>query len=350
MISSITTGPSSRASNFELLRILAMFFVLVVHADFAVLDPPTPDQLHAAPLNGATRILIEMFAIVSVNIFVLISGWFGIKASLRGFTKLLFQVVFYSMAVYLFFTAFGSAPFTGEQIMANLLKVWVIQEWFVMSYMVLYVLSPILNAYVENASGRQLGGTILAFYALQTLASLFYESEQFVNGYSAISFVGLYLLARWLRLYGASLLRVSTGLMCMLIPWLAASLAMFIIIWNAVPNIAWHFLFYSNPLIVIEAVGYLILFARIRPFVSRVVNLLSSGCFAVYLLHMNPWIYIHFKHFVAEQYTRLNGPVVILAIGAFLVAFFLVSCIIDLLIRQPFWRAISRCISVREKK
>lgn len=341
MISSITSGPSKRASNFELLRILAMFFVLVVHADFAALDPPTSPQLHANVLNGVTRIVIEMFAIVSVNLFVLISGWFGIRASVRGFAKLLFQVVFFSMGIYLSCVVFCGAPFNGEEILKYLFKVWVIDQWFVMSYMVLYVLAPVLNAYIETASSRRLGATILAFYALQTLASVFYESEQFVNGYSAMSFVGLYLLARWLRLHGSRLVRLSTGLWCVLGPAVISSVAMFLILWNAIPNIAWRFLFYNNPLVVIEAAGYLIIFACMRPFVSRVVNLISSGCFAVYLLHMNPWTYIHFKQHILKLYAEYNGPACLLAIGAFLGCFYLVACAIDILIRQPFWSAIT---------
>ncbi|MDE6310260.1 MAG: hypothetical protein K2L96_00385 [Muribaculaceae bacterium] len=345
MIESITTGPKGRASNFELLRLLAMFFVLVVHADFAALDVPKSAELHASPLGGAMRVAFESLAIVSVNIFILISGWFGIRASVKGFLKLLFQVAFTSFVVYLCFVAFGNAPFTGEEVIRNLVSVWAHEQWFVMSYMVLFVLAPVLNAYVEKSDARSLGGLILAFYALQTLATMAYESLQFDRGYSAVSFVGLYLVARWIRLYGHKLLSLPVGLLCVLLPAAISGLSIYFIIWNAIPNVVWKFLNYANPLVVVESVGYMILFARMKPFVNRVVNVLSSGCFAVYLLNMNPWIYIHFKQHVQELYSYYSGLYCIFMIGAFLLVFFLVSCVLDLLLRQPMWRAVSGAVT-----
>ncbi len=349
MINSITTGPKGRASNFELLRMLAMFFVLVVHADFAALDVPRSAELHASPLGGAMRVAFESLAIVSVNIFILISGWFGIRSTLKGFCKLLFQVAFTSFAVYLVFVALGMAPLSGEEVVRNLVSVWANEQWFVMSYMVLYVLAPILNAYVEKASGRSLGLLILGFYVLQSVATMAYGNVQFDRGYSAISFVGLYLLARWLRLYGNKLLTVPCGLLCVLVPAMISGVSIYLILWNAVPNVVWKFLNYANPLVVVESVGYLILFARLKPFVSQVVNELSSGCFAVYLLNMNPWIYIHFKQYVIELYVRHSGIGCVVIIGAFLMCFFFAACLLDILLRQPLWRAVNRAIT-RSKK
>ena len=41
-----------RQSNIEILRIIAMFLVLVVHSDFVSLGYPTLEQLFANPLGG----------------------------------------------------------------------------------------------------------------------------------------------------------------------------------------------------------------------------------------------------------------------------------------------------------
>lgn len=89
MITSITSGP--RNSGMELLRITAMFLVLVVHADYVALGVPE-DVMNA---NTICRVAIEALGLVCVNCFVLISGWFGIRASIKGFCNFMFQCVYF---------------------------------------------------------------------------------------------------------------------------------------------------------------------------------------------------------------------------------------------------------------
>lgn len=347
MLTSITQGPKARSSNFELLRMLAMFFVLVVHADFGAVGVPTPLEANTAPLATATRILIEFIAIVSVNLFVLISGWFGIRASIKGFAKFLFQVAFYSTVIYLGFVAFGLRPFTLQLLWDNAVLAWADGQWFIMSYMILFILSPVLNAYCEKASARQLGGFLLPFYAVQTFSSFFLAQPQFVDGYSALSFIGLYLLARWLRLHGRKITSPAAGLALTLIPLLVNTVTVYFVIRGAISGITTKFMYYSSPFIVAQSLGMLILFAGIKPFVSRVLNWFSSGCFAVFLIHFNPNVYIYFKNYVRTLYLDHSGPLAILTILAFLLGVFILSCLADKLIREPAWRAFERALPRR---
>ena len=46
---------SCRESNIELLRVVAMLFVLIVHTDFLVLGFPTPQDMAAAPVRCGRR-------------------------------------------------------------------------------------------------------------------------------------------------------------------------------------------------------------------------------------------------------------------------------------------------------
>lgn len=62
-----------RLSNIELLRILSMLGVLIVHADFGALGEPTRAELLSTPTYTVIRTSLEAFAIVAVNVFVLIS-------------------------------------------------------------------------------------------------------------------------------------------------------------------------------------------------------------------------------------------------------------------------------------
>jgi len=73
-----------RDSNMELLRLIAMFLILLVHADFWTLGAPTATECVNTTLDASLRVFFEQLSIASVNIFVCISGWFGIRPSFRG--------------------------------------------------------------------------------------------------------------------------------------------------------------------------------------------------------------------------------------------------------------------------
>lgn len=55
-----------RDSNIELLRLIAMFMVLIVHADFFSLGVPTHDDIISAPTSAFLRFFFESLSIVCV--------------------------------------------------------------------------------------------------------------------------------------------------------------------------------------------------------------------------------------------------------------------------------------------
>ena len=82
-ISSITRGP--RQSNFELLRIIAMIFILILHSNFKIFGIPEITNESNITVQ-ILMIVLESITIIAVNIFILISGWFMIKPTHRGFS------------------------------------------------------------------------------------------------------------------------------------------------------------------------------------------------------------------------------------------------------------------------
>ena len=73
-----------RQSNMELLRVVSMLMVLAVHIDGASLGlPRLGGNLGAMTARDAWQLVTEALAIVGVNCFTLISGYFGIRLRLR---------------------------------------------------------------------------------------------------------------------------------------------------------------------------------------------------------------------------------------------------------------------------
>ena len=69
---------SDRQSNIELLRIVAMFLILIYHSVFLKNGIPTPEETNSQPVETFFDLFLYASAAVGVNVFVLISGWFGI--------------------------------------------------------------------------------------------------------------------------------------------------------------------------------------------------------------------------------------------------------------------------------
>ena len=84
------TQTTRRDSNLELFRLVAMLLVMLVHANYTSLGNVTQSELLETPFTAIVRVVCEQLCIVSVNLFVLLSGWFGIRPSLKKFVSLIF--------------------------------------------------------------------------------------------------------------------------------------------------------------------------------------------------------------------------------------------------------------------
>ena len=102
-----------RFSNIELLRITAMVLVMVLHADFLSLGSPSAAEVVSAPVQSFFRIFTESLSIVCVNVFILISGWFGIRPRLRRFSEFLFQVWFFGVLMYVMSSLYATVNESG---------------------------------------------------------------------------------------------------------------------------------------------------------------------------------------------------------------------------------------------
>ena len=82
-----------RQSNIELLRIIAMFMILVIHANMISLTRPVSMDFYNSPIPTITRYFIESLGIVGVDIFVMISGWFLVNTRIKSFLSIGFQII-----------------------------------------------------------------------------------------------------------------------------------------------------------------------------------------------------------------------------------------------------------------
>lgn len=344
LLSSITRGP--RQSNFELLRIVAMLLVLVVHTNYFTLGEPSVSDLTQSPLPSLSIIFFQSLSIICVNVFILISGWFQIRPTLKGGISFIFQCLWMSVIV------MAGAYFLGAFEYDNIKELLILLSrellfnyngfWFIKAYLVLYIFSPVLNTFLGCADKRTITITLLCFFILQSIWSplLHFRTGFFNYGYSPLSFMGLYLLANTVRrFYSNYTMKQACAL------FFAPLFLLFAIAtascWFDI-SLPYEIFAYSDPLVICESLGLTMIFARLKIAPNKFINWIAASAFAVYLFHINPLVIPVYQDILRKLYNHTSGVMTIAVIFGFILIVFVAAVLLD----QPR-RAIWRCIKGR---
>ena len=203
-----------REANFEMLRVIAMIMVVVLHYlshSDSLIELGVPAS--AVRITGS---LIESFCIVAVNVWVLISGYFlsqsGFK--LKRILQIICEIFFYTVAISLVMQSVNVYHVkSGDTIFKTVQYFFPIASehyWFATSYVMMYILSPVLNKGVQYLSRKQLKVTIMGlllwFCFIKSFIPVNFPTDDF--GYGLKWFLCLYLIAAYIRKYDV---KIVTG-------------------------------------------------------------------------------------------------------------------------------------------
>ncbi len=190
---------NQRESNIELLRLIAMVMVLICHLDFHINGIPDLNDIVNNPVGNVARVVFSSLSKCCVIVFVFISGWFGIRFSIKTISGFLFQCLYFSLGAFLFLFIIGINDFPPM----GLLRCFGFGDscWFEKAYLALIILSPVLNIFADSVSRRQFRQTIVLILLFQTVYGLTGSTEYINQGYSVFTFCSIYLLARYLSIY-----------------------------------------------------------------------------------------------------------------------------------------------------
>lgn len=337
----------TRDSNIELLRIIAMFLILVVHASFRTLGSPTQIELNSDICGSFLRCLSESISIISVNLFILISGWFGIKTNFIRFCSLLFQIYFIGFVMYCLLRLFGNLEAIN---LKELLSFLLIKDfWFIKSYIVLYIFAPILNAFVQNAPRKQIKIFLIAFFTIQTFHgySLFTDSNWFSNGNSPLSFMGLYILARYMHLYPNKWTQFNKRIDLTIFVAITMLMTVLTLIHIRRTGMGWLYYAYSSPLVILSAVYFFLFFTKIS-FKNHVINWIAISSFAVFVVHCSfNFFNSFFSNYINEWFQTKTTLVFFCYTTGWLIIVFFFSIFLDK-IRIFVWEKILNRINTND--
>ena len=339
-------GSGTRHSGIELLRLLSMVFILALHINFFAFGQPTSTSFESDFLGCSLRFFWESLTIVGVNTFVLISGWFGIRPKTKSVLALLFQCAFFCCALYMAGWVFG-VDFSRREALRNLFLLGK-ANWFIKSYLLLYILSPALESFVASASRRTFKALLLSFFVFQSIYGWLYPvAVYFSNGYSTISFVGLYLLARYVHLFRprfATLPKwedLGVFLCLTAITMLLGTLGTFGILPQRISVFA-----YCSPFVIAGAL-YLFLFFSKWDISSRLVNETARSSYAIYLFHAHPCVTHTLLVPTAANILQMRPMAHFVLLPLLLLAFALSAIALDR-VRIIVWQRLSGFIPIQQ--
>lgn len=275
------------------MRIISMLMILNLHS------------MSGICYNGDTTFQVidyfrESSSICAIHLFVLASGYFGIKWRLKSFLGLLFQILFY------FWTILGFCYIIGLDV-SILSNGWHLVYlpftdgwWFITSCLLLYLIAPLLNKINDSLS---ILGRFIFFLVLYVI-SLKYNIES-LGLFSLLYSIGFFLKhlkedeCKWMnynRLYmgGYMLLTVSITMFCLYLSWKLDYSTLII----KGKLLGWA---YSSPLIILQSICLFLIFVSLR-FKSKVINNFAVSVLAVYLIHMHPCLKYYYYYFTESLY------------------------------------------------
>ncbi len=286
----------TRLLNVELLRIVAMLGIVMMHA---LLASGALGQSDLFSYNYYLAWTAEAFCIGAVNVYVLISGYFAPKSRFR-FSKILMvwlQVAFYTVFLYLLSYLLGKQSFSFGAFIGRLFPITSGQYWFVTVWVVLYIISPVLNWFVKKADKRLFRLTLLALFFVFSIWSFvtFEDPIGVGSGYSLYWLCFIYLVGGYIGVYQSDF-KIGTRfyLIIFLITSLLTAVGSFLmahLTQNLLGSVRGSGIFYSysSPLVLLSAMAIFLFFLRINISEKhkKIVMFFSSATFGVYLIHMN---------------------------------------------------------------
>ena len=329
-MNSPATTTKTRESNMELLRIVAMLLIMLIHASNRALPTPDAETIASQPSSAFLLLLTRSFSIVGVDVFVMLSGWFGIRPRWSRLGELLFQVVFFSLlCLGGYYAFFGQLPCPAGLCAKTIVLLDPDSYWFIKCYLALYLFAPVLNAFVESASKQQFATVLLTLFGFQFAFGWVFEATSWLcAGYSLPFFMCLYLLARYMRLHQPKFAQFSkrTDLGIYLATVVVVTITVFFM--RRYFNLGGVLYFYNSPTTILAAT-YLLLFFSKLSLRSRLTNWIAASALAVYLTHSNNWLGLYYDSTIQQWFATQPRITFILSTALLIVAVYAVSILLD---------------------
>lgn len=282
----------TRELGVEILRILAMFFIVCQHFlnHGGFYDNAQGNKIF---LN-----LVNVLFAPAVNVFVLISGYFSVRSTkfrARKTCLLWLQVLFYSLACIPLAKLLG-AEIDAKYVRQSFLPVIHNKYWFFTTYFVMCFITPLLAKLIESLSKREHFAVVFGVFLVGYLSTRFDIGTVFSlnGGYGVFWFIMLFFIGAFLKKYP---LKINKSILAVVYAIMIGLQLLFKYKMNDTSKLLVKLVYnstgYLQPLTLLASVCLLLLFLGIEThggWFGKLLTYLSSCTFGVYLFHEEPAI------------------------------------------------------------
>ena len=204
-----------RMVNFEVLRTLIMFFIVVWHSlvhglNFAgmmselppasIIDWDSPVSVFNYLLTGYMSCITS----VAVDCYVLITGYFMIRSDFKWkkLSQVWLQTAFYSFTIALIMLLTDNVDWGLGGLFFSAFPVYNGEYWFVVKYLALMALAPFLSILAQNLNQRTYQiGLVVLFILTSNLLPYFSYGNIYSGSSGLLLFIFLFYIGGYIRLY-----------------------------------------------------------------------------------------------------------------------------------------------------
>jgi len=346
-----------RNSNFELLRILSMFMIVAhhysVHGQF--------EKVFGVHLNNMILNFLYLGGKIGVVLFVLITGYHMIHSQIKikKIIRLELQILFYSILISLFFFFFqcnSVGTLTITNLVQSLFPVAYYTYWFATVYMVLYLLIPYINKLLLSLSQKEYIQFLILGLIICTLVPTFFGTN--LSADNIIYFIYFYSIGSYIKLYP-----IQTSSKKLFIFSLASYFLLFLttVFFEYMTgydgyysSYIYYFTSLNNVFVLGISISVFLLFKNIRIKNNRIINIIASSTFGIYLIHDHPyvrnflWITLFKNHeYYQSSYLWIHSIIVIFTV--FVVAS-LIEIIRKYLIEVPIFSCCDKALTKKKNR
>lgn len=341
-MSTLQSYINKRQPNLEVLRVLAMLFVVIAHFDGWGTTHHNVGPIQVSFANGGVNsylyLLFDPLAAMGVICFVLISSYFICESNVLRFDKMFkiwAQTMFYSVVLAVVSSFFDDISI--KDILLSFAPIGSDQYWFVTKYLALVLLAPLMSVIVNSLSQKGLAIAIgvQAFLTVTITCGIPYGNTFFSDSpLSVASFIMLFFIASYIRKFKLpSFVENYCGwifISCILFQSLVGIAVNFLRIEDG--TIYGGFSVGYNAFSIIPGTALFLWFRKQKfkaGFLCNFLCKIAPYTFAVYLIHDNRY----FRHIlwnrIIDPATYWNTPLWILIAALVPVLILLICCFVD---------------------
>lgn len=322
----MSSSYKQRLANFELMRIFAMYLILLWHIKGHFMADS--DAFH--PLVIKVTNLMSNCISFHVDLFILITGYFGIRSNKKAIVKNLLLCTIYLWGLNAF-SYFLSGSFDIKEVIFPIShSPW----WFMTAYFMLVLIAPFLERMFSIFSNNEWYGLIMMVLLLNVYFGHYQHLRiVYIMGYDLMNMLTVYCLGAFLRkpvLYEKIKFGGGKSKLLILLCFLTVLRMIISKVFNML-NLNISAEEYCAPLTIAMAINVFLLFKNITLKSSKWITFFSTSSVGVYLITDYPLVREYLTQLFPKLYSEFcfNGILGMLFILIFSIVLFVVCVFID---------------------